>query len=202
MLASPEYVDYWAYKWSDLLLVSSKKLPAPAMWSFYQFVRKSVAENLPWDQLARAIVTAKGDTLQNGAANFFVLHRDPIDLTETASMAFLGMSLTCARCHNHPLEKWTQDQYYGMASLFARVRLKDGPTPGDVVVVAATEGELRHPRKGRRDGPAAARRRGRWRSRLAATVARRSPTGWPAPRTRISTARSSTASGAISSAAA
>lgn len=148
LLASPEYVDYWTYKWSDLLLVSSNKLPAPAMWSFSRFVRQSVAANLPWDRFARAVVTAKGDTLTNGAANYFVLHRDPIDLTESASMAFLGLSLTCARCHNHPLEKWTQDQYYGMASLFARVRLKDSGKPGDVVVIAADEGEVRHPRTG------------------------------------------------------
>lgn len=148
LLASPEYVDYWAYKWSDLLLVSSKKLPPPAMWSFYNFVRKSVADNLPWDQFARRVVTARGSTLRDGAANYFVLHRDPIDLTESASMAFLGMSLTCARCHNHPMEKWTQDQYYGMANLFARVKLKDGTGAGDVVVIAEGEGDIRHPRKG------------------------------------------------------
>jgi len=148
LLESPEFVDYWAYKWSDLLLVSSNKLPAPAMWSFYRFVRQSVADNLPWDRFARAVVTARGDTLRNGAANYFVLHRDPIDLTESASMAFLGLSLTCARCHNHPMEKWTQDQYYGMASLFSRVQLKDGGAPGDVVVMPAAEGEIRHPRTG------------------------------------------------------
>ena len=148
LLDSPEYVDYWAYKWSDLLLVSSNRLPAPAMWSFYRFVRKSVAENRPWDAFARSVLTASGSTLQNGASNYFVLHRDPIDLTESTSMAFLGLSLTCARCHNHPLEKWTQDQYYGMAGLFARVRLKDGASPGDVTVIPATEGEIRHPRRG------------------------------------------------------
>ncbi len=148
LLAAPEFIDYWAYKWSDLLLISSKKLPAPAMWSFSKFVRQAVADNLPWDQFARRIVTAKGSTLKDGAANYFVLHRDPIDLTENASMAFLGMSLTCARCHNHPMEKWTQDQYYGMANLFARVKLKDGAGVGDVVVIAEGEGDVRHPRKG------------------------------------------------------
>jgi hypothetical protein len=148
LLSSQEYIDYWAYKWSDLLLVSSKKLPAPAMWAFYRFVRRSVAENAPWDQFAREVVTAKGNSLVRGAANYYVLHRDPIDMTESTSMAFLGMSLTCARCHNHPLEKWTQDQYYGMASLFSRVNLKDGDGLGDVVVSTVFEGEIRHPRKG------------------------------------------------------
>ena len=148
LLASPEYVDYWTYKWSDLLLVSSRKLPAPAMWAFSRFVRRSVAENLPWDEFARRVVTARGNTLSEGAANYFVLHRDTIDLAESTSMAFLGLSMTCARCHNHPLEKWTQDQYYGFANLFARVRLKDGEMAGDVVVSASAEGDVRHPRTG------------------------------------------------------
>src|SRR5262249_48877591 len=67
---------------------------------------------------------------------------------ESASMAFLGLSLTCARCHNHPLEKWTQDQYYGFASLFARVKIKDGESTGEEVVANAHEGEILHPRRG------------------------------------------------------
>jgi hypothetical protein len=148
LLESPEYVDYWAYKWSDLLLVSSRKLQAPSMWSFYRFVRESVAKNVPWDRFARSILTAQGSTLSNGAAAFYLLHRDPIDLTESASMTFLGLSLTCARCHNHPLEKWTQDQYYQFASLFARVTLKDGDTTGDTVVAHSRDGEILHPRRG------------------------------------------------------
>ncbi len=148
LLASPEFIDYWAYKWSDVLLVSSRKLPAPSMWAFYRFVRESVANNVPWDRFARSIVTAQGSTLANGAAAYFVLHRDPIDLTESTSMAFLGLSLTCARCHNHPLEKWTQDQYYNFASLFARVKIKDGDTEGDEIVSNARDGEVLHPRRG------------------------------------------------------
>ena len=118
------------------------------MWSFYRFVRKSVAENRPWDAFARSVLTASGSTLQNGAANYFVLHRDPIDLTESTSMAFLGLSLTCARCHNHPLEKWTQDQYWAMANLFGRVGLKTGAKSNEVVVQSLGEGNVLHLRKG------------------------------------------------------
>ncbi|WP_152053407.1 DUF1553 domain-containing protein [Tautonia marina] len=151
LLNSEEFVDYWSYKWSDLLLVSSRNLPKPAMWSFYRFIRESVAENRPWDEFAREILTAKGSTLDNGAGNYFVIHRDPIELTENASMAFLGLAMTCARCHNHPLEKWTQDQYYGFANLFGRVKLKDGDrgaAQGDVEIIPASEGEILHPRRG------------------------------------------------------
>jgi len=148
LLESEEYVDYWTYRWSDVFLVSSRELPKPAMWAFYRFIRESVAENRPWDEFARAVLTAKGSTLENGAGNYFVLHRDPIELAENASMAFLGLSLTCARCHNHPMEKWTQDGYYGFANLFGRVSLKDGDEPGEVEVIPASSGEVLHPRRG------------------------------------------------------
>lgn len=148
LLQSPEYVDFWSSKWSDLLLVSSKSLAPNAMWAFSRSIRRAVAENLPWDEFARRVITAKGSSLIHGEANYFVLHRDPIDLTETTSMAFLGMSMTCARCHNHPMEKWTQDQYYGLANLFARVALKDGEERGEVIVSPAPDGDLVHPRKG------------------------------------------------------
>lgn len=148
LLSSDAYVDYWTYKWSDLLLVSSKHLPKPALWAFHRYIRESVAQNRPWNEFVRRILTAKGSTLDDGAGSFFAIHRDPIELTENASVAFLGMSITCARCHNHPLEKWTQDQYYGFANLFGRIKLKDGARgDGDVEVIPASDGEILHPRR-------------------------------------------------------
>jgi hypothetical protein len=152
-LARPEFVDYWAYKWSDLLLVNSEKLRPAAMWSYYQWIRNNVAANTPWNELARNLVTVTGSTLQNGAANFFVLHQDPPELAETISVAFLGMSINCAKCHNHPLEKWTNDQYYGMANLFARVRSKEGPGDGNHVIYSVTAGEWVQPRTGKAQPP-------------------------------------------------
>lgn len=148
LLERPEFVDYWAYRWSDLLLVSSRRLPQPAVWSFYHFIRQGVADNKPWDRFARDILTARGSNLQNGAANYFVLHKDVSDLTEATAVTFMGMSITCARCHNHPLEKWTQDQYWGMANLFARVALKNGDRAGEVTVQALPAGDVAHPRRG------------------------------------------------------
>lgn len=148
LVERPEFVDYWSYKWSDVLLISSRKLSQPAMRSFYQFVRQSVADNKPWDQFAREILTARGSNLQSGAANYFVLHKEITALTETTSVTFLGMSITCARCHNHPLEKWTQDQYWGMANLFSRVAIKNGERAGEVTVQSLPEGDVLHPRRG------------------------------------------------------
>ncbi len=154
LLAREEFVDYWTNRWSDVLLVSSDKIGSTAMWSFYNWLRDGVATNKPWDKTVREIITASGNTLENGAANYYVMHKDVTDLTENASMAFLGMSITCARCHNHPLEKWTQKQYFQMANLFARVGLKNGVRAGDVQVYSNPAGEVNHPRLGKPLPPA------------------------------------------------
>jgi hypothetical protein len=124
------------------------------MWSFYNWIRDSVRTNKPYDRLLREIVTANGNTLENGAANYYVLHKETTELTENFSMAFLGMSITCARCHNHPLEKWTQKQYYQMANLFARIGMKNGQRDGDVQIYSNPFGEVNHPRLGKPLPPA------------------------------------------------
>lgn len=143
LLARPEFVDYWSYKWSDLLLVNGAKLPQPAMWSYYQWIRGQVEANTPWDEFVRQLVTARGSTLDNGAANYFVLHDDPTLMAETTTVAFMGLAINCAKCHNHPMEKWTNDQYYEFANLFARVRTKNGPGgEGDKIIFPAADGDV------------------------------------------------------------
>lgn len=146
ILNKEEFTDYWAYKWSDLMLVSARKLGAVGMQSFYNWIRESVKENKRWDSFANELITSSGSTRQNGALNYFVLHKDPIDITENLTQAFLGQRLTCARCHNHPLEKWTQKQYFQMVNLFARVGVKNGNAMGETVVFARTSGDVMHPR--------------------------------------------------------
>jgi hypothetical protein len=121
LVERPEFVDYWAYKWSDLLLVSSRKLSRKGAQAFYDWIRQGVAANKPWDAVARELTTASGRSHEQGAVNYFLIHRSPIDMAENYTQAFLGLTLTCARCHNHPLEKWTQRDYYAFANLFARV---------------------------------------------------------------------------------
>ncbi len=152
LIKRPEFVDYWAYKWSDLMLVSSNHLSNEEMWRYYKWIRESVAADKPWNEFATQIITANGNTLKNGAANYWVIHRDPLDTSENMAQAFLGINISCAHCHNHPLAKWTQKDYYGMANLFARVRLKTfapsgfrpgvGPLFNDVTVYSAPTGEF------------------------------------------------------------
>lgn len=150
LLERPEYVDYWAYKWSDVLLVSSRKLGPNNVKAFYGWIRSSVAANMPWDRFVRELTTASGRSTENGAVNYFLIHRNQIDLTENYTQAFLGLTLTCARCHNHPMEKWTQRDYYAFSNLFSRVSIKDDPgaKPDSALVSSTAAGEIQHPRTG------------------------------------------------------
>ena len=144
LLDRPEFVDYWTYKWCDLLLVSRSKLKAPAYRIFYDWIRESVAGNKPWDRFVREIVTASGSNYGNGAANYWVMHDEATKATENITHTFLGISVACARCHNHPLDKWTQEDYYGLSSFFSRVGRKPGDR-GDVIVYESRTGEVPFP---------------------------------------------------------
>mgnify|MGYP001329199609 FL=1 len=159
LLSQPEFVDYWAYRLSDLFLISSKKLRPQALKIYYDWLRGEIEKNTPWDQLVRQVVAAKGDTLKNGAANFYSIHQDPETMAENVSQAFMSLSIGCAKCHNHPLEKWTNDQYYSFANLFARVRAKgwggDARSgDGARTLFIADRGDLIQPRTGKPQPPA------------------------------------------------
>ena len=158
LLASDEYVDFWAYKWSDVLLVNGNLLRPLAVKAYYDWIRDKVARNVPWDEMVRQIVTAQGASSENGATNFYALHQDPENMTENVCKAFMGLSIGCAKCHNHPLEKWTNDEYYAMASFFSRVRAKGwGGDPrngdGERMLVVTDSGELVQPNTGKVQPP-------------------------------------------------
>ncbi len=159
LLNRPEFVDYWTYKWADLLLLSGERLRPKALETYYKWIRQRVAANQPWDEFVREIVTATGSTHENGAANFYALHQDPEMMAETTAQAFMGLSINCAKCHNHPLEKWTNDQYYAFANMFSRVRAKGWGGDyrngdGMRVVYTDTQGELIQPSRGTPQPPA------------------------------------------------
>jgi hypothetical protein len=154
LLHSKEYVDYWSYRWADLFLISGAHLRPAAVKSYAQWLHARVEENVPWDLLVREVVTARGGSMEMGATNFYAVHQDPETMAENVSQAFMGLSINCAKCHNHPLEKWTNDQYYGFANLFARVRAKGwggDARSGDGVrtLYSAPTGDLLQPRTGR-----------------------------------------------------
>lgn len=159
LLSSEGYVDYWSYKWSDLLLVNGTLLRPDAVAAFYKWIRSNVEQNTPWDEFCRQIVVARGESLTDGATNFYAIHQDPESLTENTCQAFMGLSIGCAKCHNHPLEKWTNDQYYAMANLYSRVRAKGwgGDSrngDGQRTLMVLERGDLIQPSRGKPQPPA------------------------------------------------
>ncbi len=150
ILSRPEYVDYWTLKWGDLLRNHRNKLGDKGMWAFYNWLRASFRDNKPMDQFARELITAQGSTYTTGPANYYRVARTPADLAETTSQVFLGVRLACAKCHHHPFEKWSQDDYWQFAAFFSRVGLKGSQEFGlfgqEQVVRLNPTGEVSNPR--------------------------------------------------------
>jgi hypothetical protein len=142
LLARPEFVDLWSYKWGDLLKIESHRLQPQGVTAFHEWVRSCVAQNTPLDVMARAMLLAQGDAHRVGPANFHRVPNDARSEAEHVSRVFLGVRLQCANCHNHPLDRWTQDDYHGLAAVFARV------DRGQEVRVLP-RGEVIHPKTGK-----------------------------------------------------
>lgn len=143
LLASEEFACHWAQRSADLMRVTAKGLPDGRAERFAAFLADGYRENTPFNEVAAAILTATGSGADVPAANYFLAVPTPDDLTETTAQLFMGSRINCAKCHNHPFEAWTQDDYYRIAAVFARVR-KDGDA-----VALADDGETRHPTTGK-----------------------------------------------------
>lgn len=152
VLNRPEYVDYWAYKWGDLLRNNRNQLEEKGMWAFHNWLRASFRDNLPMDEFARQLITAVGSPYQNGPANFYRVADNPNEWTENTAQVFLGIRIQCAQCHHHPFESIAQKDYYAMSAFFARVGRKNSQEFGlfgrDSVIYVRDSGEARHPRTG------------------------------------------------------
>ena len=141
LIGSPEYVDYWSNKWSDLLMVNRKYLGGEGAKLFHTWIRKEVDANTPYDEFARKILTASGSNKTNPPASYYKVLREPTAIMENTTHLFLGVRFNCNKCHDHPFERWTQDQYYQTAAFFARVGLQADPeSKGAMVGGTAVEG--------------------------------------------------------------
>jgi hypothetical protein len=159
LLERPEFAEFWALKWSDLLRNEEKTLDRKGVQVLHEWLRRSIADRMPMNELARELVAARGSTYSNPPANFYRALRDPQVRAETVAQVFLGVRLQCAKCHNHPFDNWTQNDYHSLAAFFPRVqykilennrkdRLDTHEFDGEQIVWMAREGEVRHPRTG------------------------------------------------------
>ena len=178
LIASPEYVDHWTVKWGDLLQSSRKYLGEKGAYEFQHWIRDAIASNRPYDKLVRELLTARGSSYDNPAANYFRVTREAKPAMEKTTQVFLGVRMVCAQCHDHPFERWTQNQYYQMSAFFSAVGIRAGFEVGEEIVFdqrsdyrdEAPEGRTRHEasvharvtRHGCSRRPAAARRLADW----------------------------------------
>ena len=153
LLARPEYADFWANKWADLLRPNPYRVGIKATLNFDGWIRDAFRRNLPYDQFVRELITAKGSTWTNGAATLFRDRRSSDEITTIVSQLFLGVRLECAKCHHHPFEVWGQDDFYGLAAYFARVGYKGAGisapiSGGEEIIFVAPSGLVKHPLTG------------------------------------------------------
>ncbi len=163
LIASDAYVDYWTNKWADLLQVNRKFVGVEGSQSFRDWIHHAIAENQPYDEFAREILTATGSNKDNPPASYFKILREADATMENTTHLFMGVRFNCNKCHDHPFERWTQDNYYELGAFFARVGLERDPASGKETVggtavegakplyekvVDKPDGEIKHARTG------------------------------------------------------
>jgi hypothetical protein len=161
LLEKPEYADFWTLKWSDVFRSTRKTIQVKGTHVFQKWLRNHIDKNTGFDQIVYEVITSGGSTYANPAANYYRVSRDPTSLAETTAQLFFGIRMQCAKCHNHPFERWTQDDYYSMAAFFNRVKYRADPVEagdpkkkdGAEYVYVERTGELTQPRTGKTMAP-------------------------------------------------
>jgi len=150
LIASPAYVDHWTVKWGDLLQSNRKYLGEKGVYEFQDWIHQSIASNKPYDKWVHELLTARGSSYDNPAANYFRVTREARPTMEKTTQVFLGVRMVCAQCHDHPFERWTQSQYFQMSAFFSAVGLRAGYEVGEEIVFdQRADYEMKHPKTGR-----------------------------------------------------
>jgi hypothetical protein len=127
LMERPEYADLWTLKWADVFRSTRKTIQLKGTHVFQKWLRGHIDQNTPLDRVVRDVITAGGSTFANPPSNYYRIAREPTALAETTAQLFFGIRMQCAKCHNHPFERWTQDDYYSFAAFFARVKQRKDP---------------------------------------------------------------------------
>ena len=154
----PEFIDHWSLKWGDLLQNSRTTVSSQSVYLFREFIRSSVSSNMPMDEFARKLLIAKGGAVDDPASVYYAISKDTNDTLERATQVFCGVRMLCARCHSHPMENWTQADYYGLASFFTQVSTRqDGrftAVPNTKLIqLNLAAGNAGNPRSGKAQAP-------------------------------------------------
>lgn len=148
LLDDKDFAEFWTLKWSDILRSNSKKVTATGVHKFQRWIQDGIHNDKGLDKFASELLTSRGSVFENPAANYWRASRDPNDATETTAQLFLGIRIQCAKCHNHPFERWSQDNYYGIAAAFTRIGRQKGATANEEIIHVTRSGEVKQPRTG------------------------------------------------------
>lgn len=150
LLERNEYAAYWANQWGDLLRVQRKQTEEQrGTYAFSSWLRQAFATNMPYDQFATAILTAQGNVSDSPPTVWYRKVRNIVHQVNDTSQLFMGTRINCANCHHHPYERWSQDDYWGMAGFFARVGIKPGEVVNENAVYVRKDGGVNQPRTGK-----------------------------------------------------
>jgi hypothetical protein len=149
LLGRKEFAELWVMKWAELLQIrSSNQVSYKATLLYYNWLQDKIARNVPVNEWVQELLAASGGTFKNPATNYYQNDPDVLKLSENTAQVFLGMRIQCAQCHNHPFDRWTQDDYYSFAAFFSQIGRKGTDDPREVVVFNSGGGEVTHPVRG------------------------------------------------------
>lgn len=146
LLERPEYADYWALKWADVLRVDRQTLGHKDAYAYYSWIRSSLAENKRFDVMARELIAAEGPIAEAPQGNFYKVFGKPGEVASAISQVFLGVRIACAECHHHPFDRWSQSDFFGMQAFFQPVSRRKSAM-GEALM-AEGKAEARHLRTG------------------------------------------------------
>lgn len=147
LLQRPEYADYWAQRWADLLQADKDIIAPQGTVAMTRWIREQIQNNVPYDQVVRGVLTAQGSTFGHSPAAFFQVQADAEKSARAVSQLFLGVRIECAQCHHHPFEKWDQKDYFALAGFFTGIDRRPGPA-GSLKILNKSGEDLKHPRSG------------------------------------------------------
>jgi hypothetical protein len=146
LLERKEFSEIWVNKWAELLQVKTSNQVSPkSMVLYYNWLVDRIAKNMPMDQMVQELIGASGGTFKNAATNYYQEVRQNLQLAENVAQVFMGMRIQCAQCHNHPFDRWTQNDYYGFAAFFAQIGRKRGEDYRETIIFNSGGGDVRHP---------------------------------------------------------
>lgn len=153
LLERDEFVDLWTMKWGEMLRIRAVNnqpqygRDAKAMWAYSMWVHDQIAANRPLNELVSDLLVGAGSNIKSPTSNLYTAAErlTPLKTAEDIAQVFLGTRIQCAQCHNHPFDRWTQDDYYGFAAFFAQIGRKGTDDPRETVVFNRGGGEVTHP---------------------------------------------------------